>query len=290
MKRIIALLLAATFMLALCGCGSKKSEAVSSVENQIKGLSQITFPDKENKIANARAAYDALSAEEQGQVENFNTLTEAEFKNDIAYFEEALPDMTEKSNRIIELYDNIYNAASNSRKYAHWDGSVQDFYDYTMSVKSDTTLDSWKKKYSAFSGYWEIAFYHVASVVDGKKFSFKSCEYENDTLDCIRKDLKQLSDEDFQAIFEKAYEYGEILFSLRVFEENDVLYERFKDLNSEHKEAHEKEIAALKDWVFAVNDGVSYAAHPSGSLSEVVKGWTEISNEIKRAEQNYYLA
>lgn len=73
MKKRIVLLLAFVMALALCGCG--KSQAVKDTEALITAIE--TAESQTNAIAEAYAAYTALTKEEQGKVKNLDLLITA---------------------------------------------------------------------------------------------------------------------------------------------------------------------------------------------------------------------
>lgn len=74
-KRLLALILAASMVFALCGCG--KSEAVKEVESLIANIGEVSL-DKGNAIEQAKKAYNNLSSEEKEKVENYSFLQEAD--------------------------------------------------------------------------------------------------------------------------------------------------------------------------------------------------------------------
>lgn len=75
MKKIVALILALSMMLALCGCG--KSEAVKEVESLIANIGEVSL-DKGEAIEQAKQAYGNLSSEEKELVNNYSILQEAD--------------------------------------------------------------------------------------------------------------------------------------------------------------------------------------------------------------------
>lgn len=74
MKRILSIVLCIALCLSLCACG--KSEAVKSVESAISAIGTVTL-DSGDAIAAAEEQYEALPAEEQGDVENIAELEAA---------------------------------------------------------------------------------------------------------------------------------------------------------------------------------------------------------------------
>ena len=96
MKRGFSMLLALVLCLSLCACG--QNEAVKQVESMIDALGEITL-DRIDDICSAEAAYDALTAEEKEQVQNYSTLTAARDR----YYELAL--VGEWCDPQVDLYD-----------------------------------------------------------------------------------------------------------------------------------------------------------------------------------------
>lgn len=96
MKRGFSIFLAIVLCLSLCACG--QNEAVKQVESMIDALGEITL-DRIDDICSAEAAYDALTAEEKEQVQNYSTLTAARDR----YYELAL--VGEWCDPQVELYD-----------------------------------------------------------------------------------------------------------------------------------------------------------------------------------------
>ena len=96
MKKAIPLLLALVLCLSLTACG--KSEAVKNVEAMIDALGEITL-ESIDTIRSAEDAYNALTADEQKKVDNYETLTEARD----SYYELAL--VGEWVRNHISIYD-----------------------------------------------------------------------------------------------------------------------------------------------------------------------------------------
>ena len=84
MKKIIALAMACTMLLALAGCG--KSAAVKETERLISDIGTVTV-DSAGAVEAAEAAYQALSQEEQEQLSNYDVLTAAREALDAAQLE-----------------------------------------------------------------------------------------------------------------------------------------------------------------------------------------------------------
>lgn len=74
MKKYVALLLAMTMMLALCGCG--KSEETTKAETAISAIGEVTTDSGEAILA-AKKAYDKLSDADKKNVENYGVLASA---------------------------------------------------------------------------------------------------------------------------------------------------------------------------------------------------------------------
>lgn len=83
MKKLLALFLALSMMLALCACGGK-SEAAQAVDDAIVAIGEFSM-SKEDDVRNARKMYDALSESDKASVENLAALEAAEAKLDLVY-------------------------------------------------------------------------------------------------------------------------------------------------------------------------------------------------------------
>ena len=74
MKKVAVLLLCLVICLSLCGC--QKTEAVKNVESLIDGIGQVTLESVE-AVAEAEAAYEALTDKEKESVGNYEVLISA---------------------------------------------------------------------------------------------------------------------------------------------------------------------------------------------------------------------
>ena len=75
MKRVISLALVLVLGLSLFACG--KSQSIKAVEEAITDIGEVSIGSKD-AIENAEKLYNALSDKEKEQVENYNTLVEAQ--------------------------------------------------------------------------------------------------------------------------------------------------------------------------------------------------------------------
>lgn len=75
MKKLITLLLVFVMSLSLCGCG--KSKAVANVETLISAIGDVSL-DSGAAISSAQNAFDALTPDEQSDVENYAILVDSQ--------------------------------------------------------------------------------------------------------------------------------------------------------------------------------------------------------------------
>lgn len=121
MKKWIALVLVFAIMLPLCGCG--KSKAVANVEALISAIGDVTV-DSENAIASAQQAFDALTEEEKGKVENYFVLVEGHASLEKAREEAALEYAKEAFEHICTAWENT--ELIGGRLYSIWHDAVYD--------------------------------------------------------------------------------------------------------------------------------------------------------------------
>lgn len=153
MKKIFALLLTLLMVATLAGCG--KSEAVKETEALIKEIGEVELGDLA-AIEKAEASFNALSSEEQAQVGNYDTLTEAQQHWDYLRTSGA----KDYGKRIVEIYCDLLYGVSNSK------ATIQTCY--------ETSTDKWQVR-----GYVSVNY-------GGKTYSgaFESTvSYDRDSCD-----------------------------------------------------------------------------------------------------------
>lgn len=157
-KRIIAFALILCMALTLCAC---KSSEVKAVEQQIENLGEITL-DSEQAIKEAADAYDALSSEDQADVENYDVLEQAESRYKVISLEKGIDEIgkvTLKSETAIsELVDAYEKMTADEQasvsNYEKLEGAVEeltafqiadwcsDAY-YTLSSSAEFYMDTY---------------------------------------------------------------------------------------------------------------------------------------------------
>lgn len=132
MKKTLILLLAFAMALSLCGCG--KTEAAKSVEASIDAL-LATENAGSAEIAEVKAAYDALTADEQKTVKNYSDFVAFRDK----HYETALVGTWYPFSLALNMPEYIYNPR------------------YSITLKDDMTYVTANADHSSVSGAWEIS-------------------------------------------------------------------------------------------------------------------------------------
>lgn len=132
MKKALILLLAFAMALSLCGCG--KTEAAKNVEASIDAL-LATENAGSAEIAEVKAAYDALTADEQKTVKNYSDFVTFRDK----HYETALVGTWYPFSLALQTPEYIYNLR------------------YSITLKDDMTYVTANADYSSVSGAWEIS-------------------------------------------------------------------------------------------------------------------------------------
>ena len=297
MKKLVVLLLVFIMVLALCGCG--KNKEVKDVEAQIESLTKIGLPNEDGKIQAVREAYNSLTVEEQGEVENYEVLLDIEYKNDFALLERYLWSIIERSEAVIDLYSKI---SSTAYAEASWIGAnraatEQHYFDCIMAVAPDTTWESWTGNKMAwpFDSNWVDVFrLGVLLCPENPVFNFSSYEdFQDITFAFINQNLltnepiKIPPEEHVPEVFARAYEqkYNYVMLMM----EDGKAYDTYESLYYKYGDTHKEELDAIDELYFAVSEGAYYVLNPSDSTPNLIKGWIEISKDIEMAERAYKL-
>lgn len=176
MKKIVALLLAVVMCFSLCGCG--KSEAVKNVESMIDVIGEVML-DSEAVIVAAEESYNALSEEEQSNVENYAVLTSAREQLDIAKHE-----------------------ALESSFAGEWVFELKGEVAVALNADNTLTIDG-------FNGTWELNEEETALIMEAAGMKFELNIIEEDSIqklsglaigaECL------VAQEDYQEAFDKKF-------------------------------------------------------------------------------------
>ncbi len=139
MKRIIATLMTLCLCISLCACG--KSAEAKKVDELILAIGTVT-EESEGAISAAQKAYDALTADQKGEVENHQVLVEAqeklaEIKALITTIETAY---TEAKWDVVYTSSNEYLAAYPDAPFAKTAQSYKDEAFETIDTQTITLL------------------------------------------------------------------------------------------------------------------------------------------------------
>lgn len=161
MKKGISLVLVLVMCLSLCACG--KSQAVKAAEEAITDIGEISI-DSKDAIENAEKLYNALSDKEKEQVENYNTLVNAQKAYVFELSKEAYNNIC-KAYKIMDklstdLYEGWRIGATESSSYFNADNCAQ-YLTKTMSLTEEELREG--------IAYWYVS--HHAKI-DGVQIEY----------------------------------------------------------------------------------------------------------------------
>ncbi|MBE6980855.1 MAG: hypothetical protein E7437_00880 [Ruminococcaceae bacterium] len=268
MKKMIMLLLAAVMCISFASCGDmqKKSEAVENVEKMIADLPELPMENYDEidiareKIDAVEVAYNALSAEEQDKVENWQT------------FE------TERT----RLFENEYKWAALSIQYMNlntehvisgnvtiWDNvGASDFLTYQEDViiAGEIGYDGMISRYGsddALYVFW-VAGYAVDKEYFGENFfSFSSSKITETEEKC------------------KSY-----VQSIKNIEDSHESIKAFIDVMvKDYSKEYSTEMDALQNWWIESSLYADHALDPSGNLNSYISDANEYKDNIQRYQK-----
>ena len=288
MKKRIALILAIMMVLGMAGCG--KSDAVKAVEQSIVELGDNISIDDEATVAAIRTAYDNLEEKEKNSVENYQALLHAEEeinrliqeKNELEWqelFEDGMnftEGILDDCRVVVDLYNKISNAASNAPSTLNLIGGkdVNTYYKLIRGVDGSDYVTSF---YKASQNSFPL----IAVVVYPERYSYSVAKYFSDYYTIM--DTIKVDDKDIDKIVENCVYYNGIIDNLPV--KNALVFERIKLLKDKGGADKQAVIDALYDYYLAVDSAVNYVLNPSGSLSSVVSGFSNMLTAVEQAKK-----
>jgi hypothetical protein len=261
MKKIISLILVLVMVLTLTGCKSAEVKDLEAQIAELAGLSMETLNDVDaarERIVAVRNAYNALSAKDQGKVENLADLEAAEKKVFEAEYDLLVSLMSflnvntdYVASGVITVWDNV--GASKFWTYYN----VIFFFD-----DENKTLDEYSAEYgqSLFASLWCAGSGLCPSKISGSKIKdeagvIKVCATYNLAYDNVE-----------QAV--------------------ELIQERVARLNSEHADDYPTKMAALYDWWMESYLYAQLAMNPEGSLASYTSSVKTYQNNIDRLSMN----
>ena len=265
MKKLLCLLLACVMLVSLCACKSKEAKAV---EKLISTLPETTI-ESGAAIAEARAAYNALTASDKGEIKNIGALEEAENEFQELYEEKYYNFV----NRLIDLNNDCSQIASPiGLLWNFWGGdNVGTAVGCILRLDSEESFNKMKEN----GDNWELtaSFAVPAFETDRIKYKDKSdvlhfFEHKGNRVDCL------------EPVLNKCYEFNKIY---RALEEKTMVLgdeiRKFKDAQSDEK--HIKEVETLNEWFIQMSLFSDLALNPSGSLRDYIDKMTEYRESTK---------
>lgn len=272
MKKLLCLLLVCVMLVSLCACKSKEAKAVDKL---IAGLPETSI-ESGAAITEARAAYDALTAADKGDIENITALEEAE-DNFQKLYEEKYYSFV---NRLIDLNNDCGQIASPIGLLWHYHGpdtvglGLQCIFDCKIQEAIDT-MDKAGTKWKHIAAFAAPAFAH--ELIKG---SHGKLDKINDLVDYYEKSYHE---DELNEVLQKCFEFNEIYDAL---EEKTVTLgdeiREFKDAQSDEK--HVEEVETLNEWFIKMSLFSDMALNPSGSLRDYIDKMTEY-----RDSTEYYM-
>lgn len=306
MKKIVALLFALIIVVVLYGCG--KSEAVLGVERAIEALGEHVALEDEDAVKAARAAYDQLEKKDQESVENHQKLIDAEsaiklleeqrkleeeeqkkqqewsklFDDEMAFLAQIVDDC----DLIIDLYNRISSAAASAPSYFGKMGetNVNEYYSTIRYFNGTKTIQQFQTYYGSSSGlgapYWQKKLYWAAVIVYPEQYKFSKYAHlpKDDAYLATKAEVT-----DVETIVSRCEAYNTIIDTLSV--KNSLAFEGIKELKEKGGGSKEKVIDALYNYYLSIDSAVNYTLNPSGSLSNVVSGYSDVKTAIGQAKK-----
>ena len=157
MKRITAFILMLAMVISLTVCG--KSEEVKNTEQLIRDIGEVELSDLA-AIEAAESSFAALSAEDQSQVSNYKTLTDARQQWEFLRTDGARDD----AKHLVEVYCGLLYDVSNARATIE---TVRETSDDEWQIKGYVSVNYGGK---AYSGAFECSV----------SYDRDSCTYDTD--------------------------------------------------------------------------------------------------------------
>lgn len=255
MKRVVSFVMATVLCLSLCACG--KSEEVLAVEEKISSIGEVSI-EKADMIQEVNQAYEALSAEEQEKVENFDVLQKSMDDLQNAMFEAIALQCGEMNvgsnlvtNSVVEVWQNV-----GGEKFWTWYGSILKFADETLA-NMDVTDEKNNALYYGSAGY---ALGRARNAFgDGM-----TVEERQDVVDtCV--------------ILANTY--------YDIQEMNEQVSQDLAEFNDLFGEAYADDCAFLREWYLASSVFVEFATNPSGNRTEYSADLAEHNSTVYKFQK-----
>lgn len=277
MKKVVALFLALSMVFALCGCG--KSEDAQAVDDLILSIGNVSI-DSNEAIATAEEAYNALTAEQKKEVENYDKL-------------EAAADELYKL-RLRALIDDItlFNAASEDvclYVSTAWDNVGSDKVLLMLQTAAlfnlkDKTVAEYVNIFSLATGK-EVSEKDVLQLLAAAAQAFNpgALEWFNDIPT-----TKWVSEEEQLKTLRICEKYNEQVKYVK--ENGDLLTAAVKEFRDIYGQTHKDEVDTLNKWMIDSNLFADLALDPSGTLfsyNSSIEEYTTSMNKYKRTMESF---
>lgn len=290
MKRAISFLLVMALMLSLSACG--KSEDVKNVEAMIRGIGEISMETAEEIYA-AKNAYDALSAEDQKNVDNYGDLEKA---LDKLHKEEGMAKAEALYNLLVEVYSITDEFAADIQTV--WGASAtsaakikQDpigFLSREAGLDADLLMDA------SFATVNSVLGKGGAGSIQGDRssdtrfmdFMAKSEEERAELREAFRKELgfdwlysKMTPLGDFCVIVIQNYHYlnGDVAY---IQEKMELVKAEIKELGKEYEDLECTEL--LKQLYTSVSAYFDFCLCPNGNYLQAIDTIKDYHNTVKQ--------
>ena len=289
MKKVISLVLALAMGVLLCACG--KSEAVVNTEGLISAIGEVSLESKD-AIDKAQKAFDALSADEKAEVENYFVLVES--MDTYKQLEEAekqrLLEEAEKAKFSIskEAYNSIKTAWTVAERigddlYNVWHGCVWE--------KDDLS----SKGLQFFVDKTSLSMEEVLEGCAARNYINEQYAKTKITWNEIDEEMKQFYRDATVKAFEKASRTGQYaamddsLWSIvNAYKLNGMIYETQELLETAKQAMKElpedyEYYQELKGFYTTASALIDFCASPSGSLNQ----YSTLLNDYRKEARDY---
>lgn len=232
---------------------------ITKAEGLIDAIGEVTL-DSGDTISTARDAYDALSEDKQGLVENYDTLENAER----LYFETQYYELV---NQVLQLnYDCDYVTSCIATM---WDNVGADNLNTcltaVLALKNEDVLSVWESKYLLS---WRL----------GASWAFGYAEFGQFP-----------SESDYDAIDDACFAFNAVYDEIE--DENYNVGEAVREFRDLYTDTHEKEVTTLDEWYIQTSLYADLALEPSGSLASYrseVSGYQSDREYYTKVVDSYY--
>lgn len=280
MKKVIAMLLVLAMALPLCGCG--KSEAVKNVEALISSIGTVTL-DSGNAIDAAQQAFDALTADEKGKVENHYVLSDSQ-----SAFQKLEEEDTKKArfNCAREAYKNIKSVWDfvdtwAGDLYNAWHGAIMEEDEIEDNVIPYFVENTNLSEAEVSEGFAIVAYTYLSNKPDGVAWGSLSEERKQAWQDATVEAFNRSYPDFREAILMVTCVYGLNGNYQIALDTMETAKENMKIMGEQY--ADYEHYPSLKSFFTTTSAMLEFCASPSGSFQQ----YQNLLNDYRKEARDY---